>query len=111
MIAQTKSETILAVIPSEKSYQRLVLALASGDSEKSLILRTESFSPDVGWFIQSSVSMSRVELAGLKNVLGLTMARGCQETVGRVHESNRDDDPYVIPFAQRSQPSFRAVAE
>jgi hypothetical protein len=101
MIAQTKPETVLAVIPSEKSNQRLVLAMGNNDSDKPLILRTESFSPDVGWFIQSSVSMSRVELAGLKNVLGLTMARGCQQTTGRVQESQKDDEPSVIPFALR----------
>jgi hypothetical protein len=40
-------------------------------------------------------------LAGLKNVLGLTMARGCQQTTGRVQESKRDDEPSVIPFALR----------
>jgi hypothetical protein len=101
MIAQTKPETVLAVIPSEKSNQRLVLAMVNNDLEKPLILRTESFSPDVGWFTQSSVSMSRVELAGLKNVLGLTMARGCQQTTGRVQESQKDDEPSVIPFALR----------
>ncbi len=101
MIAQTKPETILAVIPSENPNQRLVLVMVNSDSDKPLILRTESFSPDVGWFTQSSVSMSRIELAGLKNVLGLTMARGCQQTSGRVQESKRDDGPSVIPFALR----------
>lgn len=101
MIAYTESETILAVIPSEQSDQRLVLAMVSSDSGKPLVLRTESFSPDVGWFVQSSVSLSRIELAGLKNVLGLSMAHGCQQTAGRVYESQRDHEPSVIPFALR----------
>jgi hypothetical protein len=101
MISHSKSETILAVIPSEISNQRLVLAMSNGGLDKPLVLRTESFSPDVGWFVQSSVSMSRRELAGLKNVLGLTMARGCQHTAGQFQEAQKDDDPRVIPFTLR----------
>jgi hypothetical protein len=96
-----KTETILAVIPGERPQDRLVLAMVGADADKPLVLRTESFSPDVGWFVQSSVSMSRAELAGLKNVLGLTMSRGCQQTAGRVQQSQRDDEPCVLPFARR----------
>lgn len=101
MSSHSKSEIVLAVIPGEPSHERMVLAMANDESDKPLVLRMESFSPDVGWFVQSSVRMSRAELAGLKNVLGLSMARGCQQTAGRVHEAQRDDDPSVIPFARR----------
>jgi hypothetical protein len=107
MVTHGKTETILAVIPSELAQHRLVLVMVGADADKPLILRSESFSPDVGWFIQSSVSMSRAELSGLKNVLGLNMSQGCQQTAGRVERSRRvqpsqrDDEPCVLPFALR----------
>jgi hypothetical protein len=94
-----KVETILAVVPGDSPDERLVLALEDQYAHKPLVLRSESFSPDVGWFTQSTVRLTRRELTGLKNVLGISVARGCHQTANRVHENQSADEPLVLSFA------------
>jgi len=62
-----RKETILNVFPSQDEFQRLVIAVEQEADEGSrLVLRQESFSDDVGWFIQSRVTVEPEQIAGLK---------------------------------------------
>lgn len=81
-----KSETILNVFPANDGKSRLVIAVQSpednGDSGRdgSLILRQESFSDDVGWFVQSRVALEPEQIPGLKMTLTGGVARQMQST-------------------------------
>ena len=65
-----KNERILDVFPAADDLHRLVIALErSAASSDRLVVRQESFSTDVGWFVQSRVSIEPEQLAGLKAAL------------------------------------------
>ncbi|MEO1614814.1 MAG: hypothetical protein AAFV88_03130 [Planctomycetota bacterium] len=63
--------TILNVFPSQCGNQRLVLVsdLDVATGTETLMLRQESRSPDVGWFVQSCISIEPDQAAALKMTL------------------------------------------
>ena len=64
------TEKILNVFPTDDAMQRLVVAIErKGEAESRLVLRQESFSEDVGWFVQSRVAIEPEQVAGLKMCL------------------------------------------
>ena len=79
------SEVILAVIPGEGPENRLVFASRSNAHNKPIILRQETFSPDVGWFTQSSLEMTRQEMVLLRNAMGGARPSACESTNRRIH--------------------------
>ncbi len=51
-----RKETILNIIPGVDDEHRLVIALEQdADAKSTLVLRQETHSDDVGWFLQSRV--------------------------------------------------------
>lgn len=58
-----QQERILDVFPAADERQRLVIAACADDR---LELRQESFSSNVGWFVQSRITIEPQQLAGLK---------------------------------------------
>lgn len=62
--------TILNVFPGESGVERLVLARELGDNGAAqLVLRQESRSPHVGWFVQSRIAIEPNQVAALKMTL------------------------------------------
>ena len=86
---QVGSETVLNVFPGSNECQRLVLVRSeTAFGGETLLLRQESHSPDVGWFVQSCVTIDSSQAAALKmslspNSLRRTsvspLANGCGE--------------------------------
>ena len=66
-----RKETILNIIPGHDSQHRLVIALEQlGDAKSTLVLRQETHSDDVGWFVQSRVVVESDQVASLRMALG-----------------------------------------
>lgn len=69
-------ETILSVLESDTPGKRVVVAmrqLSRGGSD--LVLRHESWSENVGWFVQSCVELSGDQIGELRSVLGVVPTR------------------------------------
>jgi hypothetical protein len=85
-----QTERILDVFPAADEFHRLVLATAqSGAGEDLYFLRQETFAGDVGWFVQSRVSIEACQLAGLKAAL----------TCGRVQQTAPRYERETLPAA------------
>ena len=68
--------TILNVFPSDSGENRLVLARETAeDGSSQLVLRQESRSPHVGWFIQSRIAIESNQVAALKMTLTSNLVR------------------------------------
>ncbi|MCO8120826.1 hypothetical protein NHH03_03680 [Stieleria sp. TO1_6] len=64
------TSTILNVFPSESGTDRLVLVRETAEAGVSqLVLRQESQSPHVGWFVQSRIVIEPNQVAALKMTL------------------------------------------
>ena len=62
--------TILNVFPGDSDENRLVLARETNQTgETQLVLRQESRSPHVGWFVQSRIVMDPNQVVALKMTL------------------------------------------
>lgn len=99
-----KTEQIVAVVPGQDSTERISIALDTSDMDRPISIRSESFSPDIGWFPQSTLKLSRSELAGLRNVLGVPVATACKQSLDTIEETrvsgaSADDEPRVLSFA------------
>jgi hypothetical protein len=94
-----REEQIVAVVAGKDSSERLVLVLEANDRDRPIVLRSESFSPDVGWFTQSSLRLSRTELNGLRNVLGIPQSRGCSDSTKVISDRSNSDDPKILSIA------------
>jgi hypothetical protein len=72
-----RNETILNVFPSHDEAHRLVVAVEQEENSPSrLVLRQETFSEDVGWFVQSRVAIEPEQIPGLKmSLTGQAMRR------------------------------------
>ncbi|MEL6895422.1 MAG: hypothetical protein AAFP90_04895 [Planctomycetota bacterium] len=103
-------EILLATLPCENDQQRISVVLCrrsvvSGENaDQSLIqLRTESYSPDVGWFTQSRIELTPQQLQALRQTMGMACCalRSCGS-----QENPRNSDVCeqrnVIPFRQIS---------
>ncbi|WP_146518520.1 hypothetical protein [Stieleria varia] len=65
-----QSETILNVFPGASDTNRLALVQTETICGlRHLVLRQESYSPDVGWFTQSCVVIEPEQVAALKMTL------------------------------------------
>ena len=65
-----QNERILDVFPAADENHRLVIAVAEiSEGESRYVLRQETFSSDVGWFVQSRISIEPEQMAGLKAAL------------------------------------------
>ncbi|MDG2224511.1 MAG: hypothetical protein P8L85_24230 [Rubripirellula sp.] len=86
--AVVRQETIVNVFPSSDENRRLVIAVEQlPDSASRLVLRQETFSNDVGWFVQSQVAIEPEQVPGLKMSLGGTGTQKIQHPpreLGRV---------------------------
>ncbi|MEM8668576.1 MAG: hypothetical protein AAGG48_13740 [Planctomycetota bacterium] len=66
-----RQETVLNVFPGQDENQRLVIAIEQEPGQESrLVLRQESYSEAIGWFIQSRVAIEPNQVAGLRLALG-----------------------------------------
>ncbi len=74
-----RQETILNVFPSKDESSRLVIAVEQWeDGSSRLVLRQESFSEAVGWYVQSRVGVEPEQIAGLKMSLTGQSIKGIQ---------------------------------
>ncbi len=78
-------ETILNVFPASDDQHRLVIAIEQRtDGDRVLVLRQETYSPDVGWFVQSCVAIEPEQLPGLKMALTSGVTRKLQSPAREV---------------------------
>lgn len=97
-------ETILSVVASGAD-RRVVIALLRTEPQP-IVVRVESFSPDVGWFAQQTLRLTRQELQGLKSVLGVQLPRACETALaaveGPTHELVDGQTPrrHILSFAE-----------
>lgn len=94
---QTIDAAVVAVIPDPNQEQRLVFLARTGQHEKPIVLRQESYSPGVGWFTQSEIELSRQQMILLRSSLG-----GCDVEFTRperkaVSQLSRMSDPDAVP--------------
>lgn len=82
--------SILNVFPGQSGNDRLVLAReVNDDNEPQLVLRQETRSPHVGWFVQSRIVIEPTQVAALKMTLTSNLVK--ETTVG-------DETPSVLRF-------------
>lgn len=82
--------TILNVFPSDSGDERLVLAREIDDrGVEQLVLRQESRSPHVGWFVQSRIAIEPGQVAALKMTLTSNLVKDTAPT---------DETPSVLSF-------------
>jgi len=89
------TETVISTV-SSSSDRRVVIALRPREP-LPIVLRTESFSSDVGWFTQQTVQLSRSELQALRNVLGVHVHKACEVALASL-ECHDADQAQVISF-------------
>ncbi len=82
------SETVISSVTCTPD-RRVVIVLRPAE-KLSIVLRTESFSPDVGWFTQQSISLSRAELQCLRNLLGVQVHRACETALNAIEATERE---------------------
>lgn len=79
-----QNERILDVFPAVTDGNRLVIAIQTRSGERDrFMLRQETFSSDVGWFVQSRVSIEPEQMAGLKAALTCGRTRPVDQRSGR----------------------------
>lgn len=84
-----RHETILNVIPDHEGSHRLVVAVEQeSDRSSRLVLRQESFSDDVGWFVQSRVLIEPEQVAGLR--MSLSGGKLQREQLQRCEPATRE---------------------
>ncbi|QDT05541.1 hypothetical protein K227x_39420 [Rubripirellula lacrimiformis] len=75
------TETLISVLPTDDDHNRLVIVIQRGEPDDCesggdrMMLRQESYSPDVGWFTQSCLPIQPEQMAGLKAALTGNSAR------------------------------------
>ena len=89
-----RKETILNVFPSDDELQRLVIAVEHCEQGASrLVLRQESFSEDVGWFVQSRIAVEPEQIPGLKMSLTGQVMKEIQPSARAVRQA-----PAILSF-------------
>ena len=90
---------IVNVFPGATNQERLVLARETDDSgcKTLLVLRQESRSAHVGWFVQSRIPIEPSQIAGLKMTLTSDLVDR-EETLAD-HTVNRGADVLSFPGA------------
>jgi hypothetical protein len=93
-------EQVIAVMPGKIQTERICLVLDMSHSEKPIILRSESFSKDLGWFVQGVVKMTRSDLSALRNVLGVPVSQSCSKVTNLGNQGPDDTtEPKILSFA------------
>ena len=95
MAELTQREHIIAVIPTGDE-SRLVFASSTEAVEKPIVLRQESFSSHVGWFVQSTIAMTRVEMVALRSAMG--GAGVCNQTRLRAEARQASEPQKILSF-------------
>lgn len=85
------NERILAVFPQENDRERLVVIARETLEGTETVLRQESRC-DTGWFVQSEISASPQQMAGLKVLL---TSRSTKELLPK-----KQDHATVLPIGQ-----------
>tara|TARA_R110002049_G_scaffold285698_3_gene466899 strand:+ start:55284 stop:55607 length:324 start_codon:yes stop_codon:yes gene_type:complete len=99
---QVRKETILNVFPGANEQHRLVLAQATTICGlEHLVLRQETHSSDVGWFVQSCVAIEPDQVAALKMTLSPnSLACNHSASVTPSMQRCRTASPKVLQFAE-----------
>ena len=64
------SELEIATIPGDETMSRVVICLKTTAQKSVFALQQQSFSQNVGWFVQSEIELSRQQLASVYSALG-----------------------------------------
>lgn len=102
--AQTlRPETILSVLPGATDHARTVIAMNPTGPGNLVEMRQETFSPAVGWFVQSRIELSAEQVAGVRRTLGtIPSARPTANKTRRTGSTHfRDtaaDSPMTLAF-------------
>ena len=92
-VAPVQSEHILDVFPAADEQSRVVIAVASQSESAEFVLRQESFSSDVGWFVQSRVTLDSNQMLALKAALT------CGRTqMSSVNQRDSVESPAILSF-------------
>ncbi len=73
-------EYVLATIPGDSPRSRIVFASRSQPGKKPILLKQESYSDAVGWFVQNSIELTREEMVALRSAMGGQAPSACQRT-------------------------------
>lgn len=95
MAESSPQDTILSVIPGETPETRMVFATRTGDHDRPIVLRQESFSEGVGWFVQSQIEMTRFEMSQLRTMLGGRKHQACERTTNKILS---ESEPVILRF-------------
>ncbi len=104
---QIKSE-LLDVLPSSCNNQRLtVIRERNSDGSEQMVLQQESYAKDVGWYLQSCVSITTEQLCGLKLLLtgraaSMTVQRKSLTAAQGQPEMLPEDDEHILVFPKAS---------
>jgi hypothetical protein len=63
-------ETVLSAVPASENDRLLVVLVQSAEFGSHMELRQQSYSPSIGWFTQSTVTLESCQVAALRNALG-----------------------------------------
>lgn len=100
------ADTVLSTIPGTEPGTRIVVALRTEQPHRPVVLRHESFSEAVGWFVQTEIELSGEQVAGLRAVLGTTSTPKLPRPQVIRHAFSDDSDPCVLSFeAARAVPA------
>lgn len=92
-----RKETILNVFPGTDDESRLILVVEQGEESASstLVLRQESYSDDIGWFVQSRIVVEPGQVAGLR----MALSGGCAGAVQSRAPKNQPM-PAILRFSR-----------
>jgi hypothetical protein len=92
-------EITLGTLGSDEAGQRVSVCLVRSEAGgcSRLCLREESYSPDVGWFIQSEVELCPTQVAQLRGLLGTIPAAARKPAVAC--EESGCEEPCVLKFS------------
>lgn len=92
-------ETVISVLPGDTENERLQIVLSASDKEPKLSIRQQTFGSGIGWYTQSTVTLSLSQLSGLQLSLCAAKSLGAPRHAFSQVESGSDDDrPVLIPF-------------
>lgn len=107
-----RTETILNVLPGADEFCRLVVALESEQGcDSRMVLRQETRSGDIDWFVQSRVAIDPEQVAGLKMMLtsGAVPTRSSTSGFHSRGENRTDSGLDSAPATIRFQPVVHAA--
>ena len=83
------NDIVLNVLPADSDDSRIVVAMEQDESGKrQMVLRQESLSRDVGWFVQSRVVVQANQVNALKACIS-SQQYGKQKVPAHVGNKNR----------------------